>query len=99
VDETSSFIFQESIGGSNPKCAASVLREAADVVGCKGGGVFLIEDFEIEAVETRDAAFGRDPDVAVPALEDLVNAVLREPVLRGPILVAKVAEILWPGAG
>ena len=31
----------------------------------KAGGVFVVEDFEVDAVEAGDAVFGRDPDVAV----------------------------------
>ena len=52
------FVLQEAIGGSNPQRAASVLRKTADIVGCKGCGVLLIGDLEINAVETSKAAFG-----------------------------------------
>ena len=57
----------------------------------------MVENLEASAVEAGHAAFGCDPDITVPGLEDLMDAALRETVLRGPGLVAKVCWNLRMG--
>ena len=75
------------------------MGEAADVIGGEGRGVFLIEDFEVNAIEAGYTAFGGEPDVSVAGLKYLMDAVLWKPVLGGPGLVAEVAKVLRMGAG
>jgi len=50
------------------------------------GGVALVEDGELHAVETDEAAFRPQPQVSVARLRDRLDRVLREAVLRLPDL-------------
>ena len=54
--------------------------------------VLLVEDDEAEAVEAREALFGRGPDVAVARLYDAVDGVLRQAVFGLPNLSAELSE-------
>src|SRR6185503_21214846 len=87
----------EAIGGSDPEGAVCVLGDAAGVAAGEGGGVFVVEDFEVDAVEAGDAVFGGDPDVAVARLEDLMDAVLRKPIFSRPGLMSEVVDALRGG--
>jgi hypothetical protein len=87
-------ILQEAIGGSDPERTEGVLCEAGDVVTGEGGVALVMEDFEIGAVEAGYATFGRNPDIAVPGLEDLMDAALWKAVLGGPELVSQVGGTL-----
>ena len=85
-------VLDEAIGGSDPERSSSVLDDAAGVAAGEGRGVFVVEDFEVDAVEAGDAVFGSYPDIAVAGLKDLVNAVLRKSILRRPGLMAEAVQ-------
>ena len=97
VTKTACMVLEKAVCCADPQIAVGGLRESGGVVGREGGRVCLVEDFEVDPVESCYASFRGYPDVAVAGLEDLVNAVLRETILGGPVLVAERAEVLRPG--
>ena len=97
VAEAARCILHEPVGGADPEGAGGILRDTAGVAAGEGGGVFVVEDFEVDPIERATAVFRCDPDVAVFRLEDLVDAVLRKPVLCRPGLVAEVVDVLRGG--
>jgi hypothetical protein len=80
---------QKTISCANPKRVVSIFREAARIVACEDWIAFMVEDRELDSIETSDSSFGGDPEIAVTGLQDLVNAVLRKAVLARPCLMTK----------
>src|SRR5665213_3840804 len=58
-------VLDEAVRGPDPERSSSVLDDAAGVAAREGCGVFVVEDFEVDAVETGDAVFGGEPDIAI----------------------------------
>ena len=82
----------ESFRRAQPERAPFVLHDGAHVVALELRRVLLVEDDEAEAVEAREALFGRSPDVAVAHLYDGVDCVLRQSVFGLPNLSAELCE-------
>src|SRR5262245_26094073 len=58
-----------------------------------------VEDHESNPVEPHEAAEGRQPEIAVARLQDVVDRVLRESVLGGPGLEPGVGVDGWRKRG
>ena len=56
--EHSSRVLEETVGGCDPEWASVTLGKAADVVAGDFGSCFMVEDFEVDAIEASYAAFG-----------------------------------------
>jgi hypothetical protein len=74
-------VSQKTVGCSNPKNTTSIFGEATCIVAGERRVVFLIEDGELDAIESGDASFGSDPEVPIVSLEYLVNTILWKAVL------------------
>jgi hypothetical protein len=85
-------ISQKTIGGSNPKSATSIFGEAAGIIAGDRWGVLLVEDGELDTVESGDASLGSYPEVSITRLKYLVNTVLRQTVLTRPRLMRQGAK-------
>ena len=68
----------EAAPGPDPERAVAVLVERLGVAVQEARRVALVEDGELDAVESDEAALGAEPDVAVPRLEDRLDRVLRQ---------------------
>jgi hypothetical protein len=78
---------QVELLGSNPQAAVPRLEQREDAVARKPGGVGRVEDGEADAVEANQSVEGRRPEIAVAALEQLVDGVDGQPILHRPRLV------------
>lgn len=61
-----------------------VFQESASVIATKLGRVAGIENREMFAIETRNSAFGRKPEVAISGLQDGLNGILRKAAFGVP---------------
>jgi hypothetical protein len=64
-----------------------------NVIAGESGIGLLVEDSEVDTIEAGETILGRKPDVTILRLKDLVNAVLRKPVFRGPRLMTPVDDV------
>ncbi len=73
---------------TDPERPETVLQDRPRAVAPEGGRVPRVVDDEGDPVESDEPLVGPEPEVAVPGLQDRVDAVLREPVLPGvePVL-------------
>jgi hypothetical protein len=86
---------KESIGGTHPK-PVPIHRKAADIIAREGRFGSVIEHPESNAIEAHQSALSCHPQITIGCLHDAVHAALREPLFRGPDLLAKIAKILCP---
>jgi hypothetical protein len=79
---------QKAVRRSDPKHTTAIFSEAARVVTGERRVVFLIEDVELNAIETGCASFSCYPEISIAGLNDLVNTILRKTVFARPKLMS-----------
>ena len=79
---------------ADPEVAVAILVERLRVAVLQPWRVGLVENRELHAVETDQAPFGAQPDVAVASLEDRLNRVLGEALIGLPHLVRVLRDDL-----
>jgi hypothetical protein len=68
---------------TEPKVAVRGTVHRAEAVGGEPGRCALVEDGKADAVKTREAVEGRDPEIAVRGLVNAADDILRESIVSG----------------
>ena len=82
----------EPVRRADPQTSLAILLEEADVVAFERRCVFLVENREVETVETDESFLRSDPEIAVLGLDDRLDGVLRQSVFGRPCLVTKLVQ-------
>src|SRR5262249_19808659 len=75
---------QAAAKGAYPERAFVVLIEDPNIIVPDVVSIGFIEDLELRAVEANQAFLSSDPQIAIAGLEQALNAVLRQTILRAP---------------
>src|SRR5271170_76808 len=66
---------------TEPKIAVRGTAHRAEAVGGEPGRCAFVEDGKADAVKTREAVEGRDPEIAVRGLVNAADNILRESIV------------------
>src|SRR5688572_21067503 len=72
--------------GSCPQIMTSVLKQRDKTIVRNARRIAFVESRKLHTVKSRQAVHGCQPEIAVAGLNDPINRILRQPVIRRPLI-------------
>src|SRR5262249_35117467 len=88
---------QAPVFSAGPQYAGRVIRQATEPVAVDSGAAALVENGEVNPIESHQSIGCCKPQVAVSRLQDRPNRVLRKPVICCPGVESVLSASNWRG--